>query len=364
MFHYSVKNVERLLYFNYIPFIMSNDQLALSLAEKEAEIIRTKIILQEKEADIISLKMYLSCNLSVSTDADTQNPSSQTDASDFTSHADPAQSSQTVSEMTSKVNGPKKSKIRKITVCQKKLQRGFNDGDCSAICATPIHKGKVAFFQCPNRATSTGLCSKHEKAKLAQGGLRCGECSPENTTITADTFGTPEFIAGQVKSHQYWVKRIIHNLKNPPHIISVSTDADTQNPSPETDAADSASQEDLEKFSDFESLVDHTIFGAGPIRHRDCGFHYHGVNSESSKKEKPSQSMPPSLGSRAWNSDNKFYHCHFERPNRNPDGLQMKRNKNRWDHKNASIFCKNCIHVPALDKQGRKAFRCLGHIEE
>ena len=106
-----------------------------------------------------------------------------------------------------------KSKFKTTEICQKKLMRGFNDGECGAICAKN-QKDKIIFSQCPEDATASGLCGKHHKQNVSDGGLRCGRCDTEDFNgLTKETFGTDEFIDAQVKGHIQWVKGVIHNLQ-------------------------------------------------------------------------------------------------------------------------------------------------------
>ena len=112
--------------------------------------------------------------------------------------------------------------------------------------------------------------------------------------------------------------------------------------------------EQAEQFSDKKSLVDHTQFGTGPIRHIDSqGKKFHGVNNHSRKIEDPNgnhfSGKYPSVH---------YNHCHFA-----SQKYQDKPIHPQWDHNDHQGFCTNCEPIPYLNKGKRTLtiYRCLGH---
>jgi hypothetical protein len=108
----------------------------------------------------------------------------------------------------------------------------------------------------------------------------------------------------------------------------------------------------VEKFSDIESLVPHSDFGSGPIRHlAPNGKFYHGLNNHSHPEERPGHV-------KSWNHKGKFLHCHIARRS-----YETKPRHRQWDHNHAHTFCTN--HETPHDLNARKrtttVFRCLGH---
>jgi len=126
--------------------------------------------------------------------------------------------------------------------------------------------------------------------------------------------------------------------------------------------SDSDSDDDdqalMEEFSDRESLVSHTDFGSGPIRHRSRdGKFYHGLNNHSSPSEIPANTNPNGNYYRL-NYTGKFLHCFYIRPS-----YQTKPPTRQWDHHCAPTFCTHHENPMDLNKNRSKVavFRCLGH---
>jgi hypothetical protein len=104
----------------------------------------------------------------------------------------------------------------------------------------------------------------------------------------------------------------------------------------------------VEKFSDIESLVPHSDFGSGPIRHlAPNGKFYHGLNILD-WADHPS-----------WKNVGKLLHCHFTAPRRGAHP--------QWDHDpDAPLdqpFCTNYEKPNDLNARRtvQTVFRCLGH---
>ena len=200
-----IHTTNRLNLFNYIhitnnlqtTYNMSVNDLCLQLAEKEVERMK-------KEEEVIRLKIQIKSDT-----LDSPIPPSATDNTDIKVSVTLKDAPPPAAAGAEK---PTKSKFKTNEICQKKLLRGFNDGECGAICAKK-QKDKIIFSQCPDDATASGLCGKHHKLNIADGGLRCGRCDTEDFNgLTVETFGTDEFIDAQVKGHIQWVKGVIHNL--------------------------------------------------------------------------------------------------------------------------------------------------------
>ena len=116
----------------------------------------------------------------------------------------------------------------------------------------------------------------------------------------------------------------------------------------------------VEKFSDIESLVPHSDFGSGPIRHlAPNGKFYHGLNNHSHPDELP--------GNPRWSNVGKLLHCHLAPPPRRAGGTLSAKARPQWDHEpDAPLdhpFCTN--HEKPNDLNARRTvqtvFRCLGH---
>jgi len=128
------------------------------------------------------------------------------------------------------------------------------------------------------------------------------------------------------------------------------THVQTPPPPPSGDTlSDSESADDeapaMEKFSSVKSLVAHTDFGSGPIRHqsRDGKF-YHGRNNKSTAKDRGKQG--------------RNLHCFYIAPH-----YETKPPTRQWDHHCAPTFCTHHENPMDLNRLRTKVtvFRCLGH---
>ena len=177
---------------------MSVNDLCLQLAEKEVERMK-------KEEEVIRLKIQIKSDT-----LDSPIPPSATDNTDI--KVSVTEESIKGASPPDGVKRPKASRIKPIEICQMQLMRGFNEQNCAAICAKNT-TGKIAFSQCSSASGDNGLCGKHYKQNVSDGGLRCGRCDTVGfTCLTPETFGTPEFRSAQVVGHQSWARRVLHNL--------------------------------------------------------------------------------------------------------------------------------------------------------
>jgi len=113
------------------------------------------------------------------------------------------------------------------------------------------------------------------------------------------------------------------------------------------------------EFSDTSSLVPHTKFGNGPIRHIDSqGLCFHGVNNHSESDRK----LVPTFSKRSDLTTDDFLHCHVVSPSYEP-GSRSGNPHYQWDHNDPRGFCTHCIQDTNLSKYRptKKVYKCLGH---
>jgi len=191
---------------------MSVHDLCLQLAEKEVErmkkeeeVIRLKIQIKPIEKEVERMKKeeeVIRSKIQIKSDTlDSPIPPSATAGS----------------------KKSKGSKSKTVEICQKRLKRGWVDGDCCFCVVSNPSKDKIGFAQCGENVecAETALCGKHHKltkgfaAHDPAGGVGCrvGRLAPDKMKITAESFGSAEYLASQVTGHQDWVKRVLHSLQ-------------------------------------------------------------------------------------------------------------------------------------------------------
>ena len=115
-----------------------------------------------------------------------------------------------------------------------------------------------------------------------------------------------------------------------------------------------------EQFSDTISLISHSEFGKGPIRHIDNqGICFHGVNNHSDLDMK--HARPGGFSKRSDLTADDFLHCHFASPSY-VHGLKGAHSY-QLNHNDPISFCTHCAPDTNLNK-GRKVltvYKCLGH---
>lgn len=119
-----------------------------------------------------------------------------------------------------------------------------------------------------------------------------------------------------------------------------------------------------EQFSDTISLISHSEFGKGPIRHIDNqGICFHGVNNHSDLDLKHALTgSGDSFSQRSDLTTDDFLHCHFASPSYVPGSKPRPYSHHQWDH-NDPGFCTHCIRDTNLNKRRRllTVYKCLGH---
>jgi hypothetical protein len=105
-------------------------------------------------------------------------------------------------------------------------------------------------------------------------------------------------------------------------------------------------QEKFIEFGSHQSLVQHTNFGDGIIRHIVDNKAYHGKNNHTLAQDKPDHKMNP---------NGKLLHCFYEYKNK-----QQNLPNRCWDTHDHTDFCKNCEEVNKFSRSVT-FWRCLGH---